>query len=218
MATRDSTQAILGKFNSHSKRKRSQGFTMIEVLVSVVIFSIGLIGVARLQVVAKQSNYDAVQRVTATTIAQDLISRMRANSSSLATYVGNSGTLQINYNDNTTQPNPTCTGASTCTDQQLAARDLWDIEQDMVGIAEQDSNGNAVGGLSVPTVCITAVDDTGNVLNDGSSGIYTVAIAWRGKAALSNPAANTCGQATGLYGSNNEYRRLLVMSTFITTM
>lgn len=218
MATRDSSQTILTRINSYGRRRKNQGFTMIEVLVSVVIFSIGLIGVARLQVVAKQSNYDAVQRVTATTIAQDLISRMRANSSALSTYVENDGALQIVYNDAMATPNPTCTGASTCTDQQLATKDLWDIKQDMLGIAEQDSNGNAVGGISTPTLCISAVDDAGNVLDDGGSGIYTVAIAWRGKAALSNPTLNTCGQGTGLYGSSNEYRRLLVMSTFITTM
>jgi len=67
-------------------------------------------------------------------------------------------------------------------------------------------------------LCITAVDEDGNVEDGGESGIYTVAIAWRGKAALSNPTASTCGSATGLYGANNEYRRLLVFSTFITTM
>ena len=39
-----------------------------------------------------------------------------------------------------------------------------------------------------------------------------------GKAGLSNPTINTCGDDTGLYGDGNEYRRLLSMSTFITTM
>lgn len=197
--------------------KRQGGFTVVEVMVSVVIFSIGLIGVARLQVVAKQSNYDAVQRVTATTIAQDLLSRMRSNSGALSDYVENDGALQINYNDATAQPSPNCVSA-TCNETQLALRDLWDIEQDMVGVSEVDADGNSVGGLTLPTVCITAVDEDGNVLDDGESGIYTVAIAWRGKADLTNPTLNTCGQTTGLYGTNNEYRRLLVMSTFITTM
>lgn len=195
--------------------KRNRGFTMVEVMVSVLIFSIGLIGVARLQVVAKQSNYDAVQRVTATSVAQDLIARMRANSSALSTYVENDGALQVNYNDATSEP--TC-NAGTCSDEQLAAHDLWDIEQDMIGMTEQDASDNPVGGLTLPTLCISAVDADGNVLDDGDSGIYTVAIAWRGKAALTNPTRSTCGDDTGLYGTDNEYRRLLVMSTFITTL
>ena len=209
--------SLLSRLNS-GLRRRNGGFTMVEVMVSVVIFSIGLIGVARLQVVAKQSNFDAVQRVTATSIAQDLLARMRSNSGALSTYVNYTGTLQINYNDATSQPNPTCSSGSTCNVTQLADRDLWDIEQAMIGVAEQDSSGNTVGGLTLPTVCITAVDENGNVLDDGASGIYTVAIAWRGKADLTNPSANACGEDTGLYGNNNEYRRLLTMSTFITTM
>lgn len=215
MSLEFSTQRVLTGIHSGISAKRSRGFTMVEVMVSVIIFSIGLIGVARLQVVAKQSNYDAVQRVTATSIAQDLVSRMRANSSALSTYVENDGALQINYNDANSEP--TC-NAGTCTDEQLAAHDLWEIEQDMIGMTEQDASDNPVGGLSLPTVCISAVDDAGNVLDDGDSGIYTVAIAWRGKAALSNPTTSACGSGTGLYGTNNEYRRILVMSTFITTM
>ena len=218
MFSTESKQTVLTRLCPGSSAKSNRGFTIVEVMVSVMIFSIGLIGVARLQVVAKQSNYDAVQRVTATTIAQDLLSKMRANNGSLNTYVADTGTNQINYDDATSQPAPVCTGANTCNAEQLASQDLWAVEQDLVGVAEQDSDGNSVGGLTLPTLCITAVDEDGNVESGGESGIYTVAIAWRGKAALSNPTANTCGSATGLYGTNNEYRRLLVFSTFITTM
>lgn len=215
MLHRFSKKDALTKVRPAVAIKPNRGFTLVEVMVSVLIFSIGLIGVARLQVVAKQSNYDAVQRVTATSIAQDLISRMRANSSALSTYVENDGALQINYDDANAEP--TC-NAGTCSDEQLAAHDLWDIEQDMIGMTEQDAADNPLGGLTMPTLCISAVDADGNVLDDGDSGIYTVAISWRGKAALTNPTRSTCGQGTGLYGTDNEYRRLLVMSTFITTM
>lgn len=216
MEKHTSNQRVLSRI--WSGRKNSQaGFTIIEVLVSITIFAIGLIGVARLQVVAKQSNHDAVQRVTATSIAQDLVSRMRANSSALSTYVENDGAIQINYNDGTSEPSPNCS-SSTCNDEELALHDLWEIEQDMIGITEQDADGNPLGGLVLPTICITAVDEAGNVLDDGSSGIYTVAIAWRGKAGLSNPTINTCGDDTGLYGNSNQYRRLLSMSTYISTM
>lgn len=200
---------------NHSTRRQpatGMGFTLVEVLVSIIIFSIGLIGVARLQVVAKQSNYDAVQRVTATSVAQDLLSRMRANHSVLNTYVSNSGSTTIGRGSITTEPTPACdSSGNTCTATEIATHDLWDIEQALDGAAEIDDGGNAVGGLTLPTMCITGPAA-------GGSAVYTVAIAWRGKAELSNPAINTCGDSTGLYGSDNEYRRVLVMETFITTL
>jgi type IV pilus assembly protein PilV len=191
--------------------RTSSGFTLVEVLVSMIIFSVGLIGVARLQVVAKQSNYDAVQRVTATSIAQDLLSRMRANHTVLNTYVSNTGSTVIGRGSIDAEPNPVCGSSATlCTEDQLAGHDLWDIEQALDGIAEQDA-GNSVGGLVSPTLCITGPAA-------GDSGVYTIAIAWRGKAELSNPSASTCGDDTGLYGDSNEFRRVLVMQTFITSI
>jgi type IV pilus assembly protein PilV len=191
--------------------RASRGFTIVEVLVSIIIFSIGLIGVARLQVVAKQSNHDAVQRVTATGVAQDILTRMRANQTELETYVSNSGSTTIGGVTISSEPSPSCAASGTsCTSAQLASHDLWDIEQAVDGVTEQ-AGGNNTGGLVSPTLCITG-------LATGVSGVYTVAIAWRGKAALTNSTRTTCGNASGLYGTNSVYRRVLVMETFITSI
>ena len=59
---------------------------MMEVLVSVFVLSIGVVGVAGLQVTAKRSNFEATQRVTAVALAQDIIERMRSNLEELGTY------------------------------------------------------------------------------------------------------------------------------------
>jgi type IV pilus assembly protein PilV len=212
MSRKDCHTNNKGILASLSLGRTSSGFTLVEVLVSVIIFSVGLIGVARLQVVAKQSNYDAVQRVTATSIAQDLLSRMRANHTVLNTYVSNTGSTVIGRGSIDNEPNPVCGSSATlCTEDQLAEHDLWDIEQALDGIAELDGDGNAVGGLISPTLCISGPAA-------GDSGVYTVAIAWRGKAELSNPGSSTCGDDTGLYGDSNEFRRVLVMQTFITSI
>ena len=44
------------------------------------------------------------------------------------------------------------------------------------------------------------------------SGVVT--IAWRGTASLSNGTASACGSATGNYGANNEFRRILQIPTY----
>lgn len=189
--------------------RHTRGFTMVEVLVSIIIFSIGLIGIARLQVVAKQSNHDAVQRVTATAIADDIISRMRANASELAAYTKN-GDMYVIGGGTLSAPSCGATSTSTCTSAQLVDKDMYEIEQLLDGAGETDTNGNAVGGLVLPTACVDGPAA-------GGAGVYTVAIAWRGKADLTNPTLHACGSSTSNYGSNNEYRRLLVFQTYITT-
>ena len=193
----------------HTPKAKSKGFTMVEVMVSVVIFSIGLIGVARLQVVAKQSNHDAVQRVTATGIAKDVLARMRSNHGELAMYVSG-GTTTIGGGTINSEPVPGCGVGTACTTTQLASHDLWEVEQAIDGVTEQDGGANT-GGLVSPTLCITGP-------STGNSGVYTIAIAWRGKVALTNSTRTTCGNTSGLYGTDNVYRRILVLETFITSI
>lgn len=55
------------------------GFTLIEVLVAILVLSIGLLGLAMLQVESLKYNTDAYYRTQATMLAYDIIDRMRAN-------------------------------------------------------------------------------------------------------------------------------------------
>lgn len=62
------------------RAKRSNaGFTLIEVLIALVVMSIGLLGLAALQIQGMKYNSDAYFRTQATTLAYDIIDRMRAN-------------------------------------------------------------------------------------------------------------------------------------------
>ncbi len=58
-------------------RARNTGFTLIEVLVTMIIMAIGLLGLAGLQLAAMKSNYSAYQRTQAVIAAYDLIDRFR---------------------------------------------------------------------------------------------------------------------------------------------
>ena len=56
-----------------------RGITLIEVLVAVLIFSIGLLGVAGLLVMSVRSNHAAYLRTQVTFLAQSMADRMQAN-------------------------------------------------------------------------------------------------------------------------------------------
>lgn len=59
--------------------RHSRGFTLIEVLVAVVVLSIGLLGLASLQATGLKQNHSALMRSQATILAYDILDRMRAN-------------------------------------------------------------------------------------------------------------------------------------------
>ncbi len=56
-----------------------RGFTLLEVLIALLILSIGLLGLAALQTVGLRSNQMAVMRTQATHQAYDMTDRMRAS-------------------------------------------------------------------------------------------------------------------------------------------
>ncbi len=196
----------------HRRRRRhpcstTRGFSLVEVLIAVLVLSVGILGVAALQVTTKRSNFEAVQRSSAAVLVHDLIERMRANADELASYTNNGAGLTL---DGGTIGAATDCAVSSCNAAQLAQFDLFEWEQALAGVTEQ-VGGNNSGGLVTPTACITGPN--------GGSGTYTIALAWRGLSKLSNPTLNACGQGTGRYDSateNDVYRRLILLETFIS--
>ena len=65
---------------SNSKNgKSTKGFTMIEILVTSLILSIGLLGIASLQSLALSGSLDSAQRGKAVWLDQELLERVRSN-------------------------------------------------------------------------------------------------------------------------------------------
>lgn len=54
----------------------ARGFTLVEVLVSVAVFALGVLGMVRLQATAVKMSTDAQQRAEATFLAEQLLARM----------------------------------------------------------------------------------------------------------------------------------------------
>jgi type IV pilus assembly protein PilV len=59
--------------------RRADGFSLLEVLVALLVLSIGLLGLASLQATTSRFNYNAYLRSQATSLAYDIAERMRAN-------------------------------------------------------------------------------------------------------------------------------------------
>ena len=59
--------------------RSAEGFTLLEVLVAVLVLSVGLLGLAGLQTAGLRQNHSAYLRSQATQLAYDIIDRMRSN-------------------------------------------------------------------------------------------------------------------------------------------
>lgn len=183
---------------------RQRGFSLLELLVALVVFSVGLLAVAGLQTVSKQANFEAIQRTAASQIAYGLLEDMRSNADAIDVYLA-SGVLGDGSRGN--EPAPNCQGNASCSPAQKAAHDLWFWEQMLDGNLET-SGGAGTGGLVLPSLCIDGPLAAG-------PGVYRVTVAWRGTASITNSVANVCGQGTGNYGANDEFRRIVQVPTFL---
>ncbi len=56
-----------------------KGFTLLEVLIAALVLSLGLLGIAGMQIISLKNTNSAYQRAQATQLAYDIIDRMRAN-------------------------------------------------------------------------------------------------------------------------------------------
>jgi len=63
------------------------GFSLIEVMITIVIVAIGLLGFAGLQAYSLKSNRTAMYRSLATIWAYDILDRIRANQAGKAAYI-----------------------------------------------------------------------------------------------------------------------------------
>lgn len=180
------------------------GFSLLELLIALIVFSVGLLAIAGLQTVSKQANFESIQRTTASQVAYALLEDMRTNGGAIDIYTA-AGEMGNGSRGN--EPAPNCRDGNGCNPAQKAAHDLWFWEQAIDGTLETNG-GVAAGGLVLPTICITGP-------LDGGAGMYEVVVVWRGGAELTSTANVACGTLTGNYGAANEFRRILQVSTYI---
>ena len=122
-------------------RSTPAGFTLIEVLVALVVLSVGLIAVAAMQVKGLQFANTAITSNRAVELAADMADRIRANSAAAlggADYVvgnGAAGAAPAACADTVGN-----TVNAPCTPAQLAAYDIWQWKTSMESAAGNGLN------------------------------------------------------------------------------
>lgn len=96
------------------------GFTLVEVLVALVVLSIGLLGVAKLSLSSVQSNGSSYLRGQASALIQEMIDDMRANRTQAV-----AGLYQINFGAAAPNPGTDCSQVTSCSVSTLTAYDLY---------------------------------------------------------------------------------------------
>lgn len=138
-----------------------RGFSLLEVLIALVVFSLGLLGLAGMMVLSVKANHTAYLRTQATFLAQSMADRMRTNVGWVEDYQGN-------YGVGVTVTNPCA--AAACTPENLVKRDqaVW--------------NQQLLDALPAPTANIGCQGSTpGSAIHRGTApfdGLCTFTITW----------------------------------------
>lgn len=110
-------------------KRQITGVSMVEVLVALVVMSVGMLGIASLYVTALQAKTTSQSRMQAVNLANDMADRIRANSnvSASSIYALTEGTVLSSEPSTVCVSNGTTTPGTICTADQLAAYDkyLW---------------------------------------------------------------------------------------------
>ncbi len=134
---------------------RIQGFTLVEVLIALIIMSVGMLGIAGLYVHSMQAGRTSLFRHNAVIMAGDIADRIRANPRAAVAYIGAGA------------DNGCVNGGVNCTPAQMAAHDilLWD-QQALDTLPNGDVTIIFNNAVVPPTYQITvAWDEPGENMN-----------------------------------------------------
>lgn len=139
-------------------KRTVRGFTLIEVLVAVVVVSLGMLGVAGTLLTATRSSTSNYLKQQAVQYAYDIVDRMRANDT-IATQTGaGANPYVVALVAPGAEPTPICE-AALCSATQMGAFDAWEW-QTLVHKNLPNGEGSVVvtagtGGLATTTVTVT---------------------------------------------------------------
>lgn len=168
--------------------KRQSGFGLLEVLVSIVILLVGVLGLAGLISRSQQAEMESYQRAQALVLLQDMVARINANRKNAVNYVGTYA--------------PTA-ATSPCPTTSTTALDLCEWQNALLGAAEKSGTSN-VGAMIGARGCINELDAS------STNKVYMVSVAWQG---MGKTFAPTDSPACGANAYGDEDQRRVVTAT-----
>lgn len=141
-------------------RRHNQGYSLLEVLITVLIMSFGLLGLAGLQMKGLNYSHGANLRLLATQQAYDMTDRMRANMA---------GMLNGNY-DNISASIPGDPGcvSSYCSPAQMATYDAFRWNTDNAALLPS-GRGTVTRSVNIFTVTVSWDDERSGTANKSFS-------------------------------------------------
>ena len=138
---------------------RRHGFTLLEVMISLVVLAIGVMGIIGLQTSTYKQLQTSQNYSKAALLAGDMADRILANEEQAL--AGN-----YTHDSPTTEPVTNC-GSEACTPAQLADYDVWHWQAQLLGQDPDDETLNVPGSLPAAS---------GEVLVD--AGEYIILVRW----------------------------------------
>ncbi|EEB77548.1 type IV pilus modification protein PilV [marine gamma proteobacterium HTCC2148] len=185
-----------------SSNKHS-GFTLIEVLVTMVIIAIGLLGLAGLQMTSLNNQLEAYQRAQGMLLLDEMSNRIRVNTvgARAGEYVDTSAGNEHGLADPADE---------VCSDlmPDVAARDVCDWNAALAG-AGVSVDGDNLGSIIGARGCIENV--TGSSFGEV---IIRLTIAWQGLAATKAPASDCGASAFG----DDKFRRTASLDVVLANL
>jgi type IV pilus assembly protein PilV len=146
-----------------------RGFSLIEVLVTILVLSVGLLGLAGLQLQSLKFNQSAYLRSQATLLAYDVLDRLRANEAAGGNYL-------VAY---ATAPSGTTNCVGTTANCSASDMATFDINQWKCSLGNWDSQA-----VCSTTLGISGLLPAGDGLISRNGNVYTVAIRWADRAGV----------------------------------
>lgn len=147
---------------SHFK-SRQRGVGLIEILVAVLLISIGFLAAARMQLEGMRFSQSAYYQSQAYFLASDMIDRMRSN------VRGVSDGFYAAQTTAADAENPQC-GVNACTAQGIARQDIYDWSASLHPM-------NNISGF-VAALPGTIANPASGSIQDVGDGIFAVIMSW----------------------------------------